>query len=153
MNAKQKNFITKKLIPFILREQGRGFGMTYWNTEEDCETEAGDIFSIDGLSRKVPVCGTVCCIGGSIEHLMGRRAIASKILGLTRNQVQGLFYNWEEEFPNDGLFGWPEKFAKQFEARKSPLGKAKVAVALLKEVVRTNGKCLNPKTPKERGNF
>jgi len=41
-------------------------------------------------------------------------------------------------------FSWPLKYALAFKKRRTPLGKAKVAVALLREVIRTNGECLNP---------
>lgn len=143
MNAKQKNFILKKLIPFILREQGRGFAMSSWIRKR----RAGSLLDEDDISREVPVCGTVCCIGGSVQVLANVRtqaAIAEKI-GLTINQTNGLFYDWYGygDTGNDGHeYGWPEKFATRFLKAETPYRKAQAAVALLKEVVKTNGDCL-----------
>ena len=39
MNAKQKKFILNKLIPFILREEGRGFAMEVWKIKEEVGEE------------------------------------------------------------------------------------------------------------------
>ena len=144
MNAKQKKFILNKLIPFITREHGRGFGMENWRYR----APVGEISYQDGVERKVPVCGTVACIGGSTQILCDTRARCNRamgrILGLTPNQAGGLFYRWEaDDDPYGGKFKWPEKFSAAFERAKTPYGKAMVAVRLLKEVVRTNGECLN----------
>ena len=142
MNAKQKDFIRKKLIPFILREQGTGFSMANWRLIGD----AGEVISSDHIERKIPPCGTVCCIGGSIEFLKGVNRYESneldlgKLIGLTPSQTDGLFYGWVKGSMTETH--WPAKFRQDFAARKSTLGKAKVAVALLKEVIRTEGKCL-----------
>jgi len=152
MNATQKKFITKKLIPFILRAEGNGFVMQTWkvNLTPDFlrEVNAGLAYlEFDGVKHKIPMCNTVACIGGSIQCLTGTRSkkvMAEKFLGITKEQANGLFYTWcvpqEDEEPE--THGWPMKFRRAFEKRKTPLGKAKVAVALLKEVVRTNGQCL-----------
>jgi hypothetical protein len=56
-------------------------------------------------------------------------------LGLTWEQNDILCYKW--------LTRWPEPFRNNYAKRHTALGKAKVAVALLKEVVRTAGKCLD----------
>ena len=146
MRKAQKQFILKDLIPFILRESGRGFGMSIWNSRKTYDTSPGGMFTADDIRREVPACGTICCIGGSVEFLKPEyRDRGYKALGLSWRQAQGLFYNWGGAgIQVQSFHAWPAKFVRLFEKRKSPLGKAKVAVALLKEVVRTNGKCLNP---------
>jgi hypothetical protein len=147
MNAQQKKFILKKLIPFILREQGRGFGMESWILDET----PGYLSYVDDVPRAVPVCGTICCIGGSIEVLCGlpssamsRTKIVANKIGLTLDQANGLFYEWTNgNVGKDGhVYGWPAKFAKRFARASTPYKKARVAVALLKEVVKTEGECL-----------
>ena len=149
MNAKQKKFILNKLIPFILREEGRGFAMEFWKIKE----EVGEKLWLDGVPRDVPVCGTAACIGGSAQCLLHPRAkydmgygkLAAE-LGLSLEQTHGLFYEWNVEDMDDSGAHWPKRFANQFKKAATPLGKAKVAVALLKEVVKTNGKCLEAKS-------
>jgi hypothetical protein len=145
MPAKAKNFILKKLIPFIMRKQGRGFRMDFW-LEHD---EPGEIFESDFVNRKVPKCGTVCCIGGSIEYLTGKRTGLAKAIGLTPRQADGLFNEWlyDSEYPYK--FAWPEKFSNRFREKTTPIGKAKVACDLLREVVKTNGECLKNPNYKE----
>lgn len=155
MQKKHINFIKKKLIPFILRENGKGFAMEDWKsqfTEEELEQlrlEGNDTWEGDGIERKIPSCGTVACIGGSIECLIApnsRRSLSlkklAKVIGITQGEARGLFYNWTGV---NERYCWPAKYDKLFARRKTPLGKAKVAVALLKEICRTDGKCLeNP---------
>lgn len=152
MNAAQKRFIRRKLIPFILREHGHGFQMHGWIEYET----PGSRVECDGILRKVPKCGTICCIGGSVQilkSLAGRGTFAcAEALGLTGLQARGLFYHWdgEESYVDDTdgsyhFYGWPEKFATAFAQRKSAFGKARVAVRLLEEVIKTNGACLGPR--------
>ena len=141
MTKKQKQFLTGKLSQFILREQGKGFGMSGWLRNE----EPGYIVNRDNIARPVPACGTVACIGGSVQHLLGcfpQDDVIVIELGLTWEKASGLFYGWE--VPSRGEYGWPQKFKTRYAKAKTTLGKAKVAVALLKEVARTNGKCLGP---------
>lgn len=142
MNAENKKFILEKLIPFILREQGRGFDMCRWR-------KTGIIsktYFNHELSRKVrtPACGAVACIGGSVGWLTGKsgRIARGRALGLNVDQCDGLFYGW---IPGRDSHGWPTKFIKAHKRATTAMGKAKVAVALLKEVVRTEGKCLELK--------
>ena len=148
MNAKQKKFILNKLIPFILREEGRGFAMSAW-----CHRNlpVGEEMFYDDTAREVPVCGTVACIGGSAQLLssINGRPVANwerTIMGLTDEQADGLFYRREQGNQKRWGVGWPDKFAIRYKKAATPLGKAKVAVALLKEVVKTNGKCLEAKS-------
>jgi hypothetical protein len=148
MNAKQKNFITKELIPFILREQGCGFGMSGWLYRT---STPGDEIERDKIVRPIPICGTVACIGGSIQVLTqdayDRSAIEDKapqILGISRRRALGLFYWWRPNANEQNDYRWPLRYAKKFEAADSPLAKAKVVANLLKNVITTNGKCLGP---------
>jgi hypothetical protein len=137
MNKVQKRFILRKLIPFILREQGRGFAMSTW---ADKHLAKGSRFEFDEVERLTPVCGTVACIGGSVDVLKGYKTRtwrrAAKALGLSDLQANTLFFRW------DVGDGWPERFRHAYAKAKQPLTKAKVACALLREVVRTNGACL-----------
>lgn len=152
MQAKHKKFIREKLIPFMLRDAGRGFVMENWCLKG---LDPGQELDVDGLLRPAPKCGTVACIGGSIACLLGSRAqgLSNKIiepLGITKKQAKGLFYEWAydtapEQASWTPKYGWPAKFVNAFNARTSPLGKVKVAVRLLEEVMRTNGKCLELK--------
>ena len=150
MNKQHQEFIRKELIPFILREQGRGFGMARWVFHLSPGTE----YRVDQVDRIVPVCGTVACIGGSVNFLTMRKNpsippyeisnidLATKALGLTRDQGKGLFMRWQGAM---GRNHWPVKFAEKYRRARTPLGKARVAAALLKEVARTKGKCLKHK--------
>lgn len=147
MNARHKKFILNKLIPFILREQGRGFVMEDWLIKD----EPGIPLYADEVERKIPVCGTVCCLGGSIQVLKGHRnkimpKTAGRHIGLNPQAASGLFMNWDGEngYPSvDGhKYGWPRKFADKYAKATTPYRKAQVAVSLLKEVVKTNGECL-----------
>lgn len=152
MNATHKKFIKNKLIPFILREQGRGFGMDDWITE----AKPGTLVEFDEVVRAVPKCGTVACIGGSAEYLndqarmkkpvgkRGKKRQAREILGLTHDQAEGLFMRWQD-YHADNEYRWPIEYMKRYEEAETPLAKARVVVALLKEVVRTNGACLENK--------
>lgn len=150
MEAKHKRFIRNKLIPFILRDAGRGFVMETWLDKGIVPREP---IYLDDIERPGPKCGTAGCIGGSIQCQLGlkrkpsTRALAA-VLGITPRQADGLFYQWSYDTDPDYLeycpkYGWPIKFVKAFAARVTALGKAKVAVRLLEEVIRTNGECLN----------
>ena len=133
MTSKQKKFILKKLIPFILRERGRGFIMEGWREPFDADAE------YDGIPRKAPSCGTAYCIGGSIELLKRKKDhigfnAAGFLIGLNEEQSNRLF-------SEDIL--WPHKYSAKWYAATTPLAKAKAAVALLREVVKTDGKVLD----------
>lgn len=134
MTSKQKQFILKKLIPFVLREQGRGFCMEVWRKSFNSRS----LISFDGIDRRIPSCGSVCCIGGSIEVLKRKKELGfeetGKLIGLNFSQSFKLFTERIE---------WPEKYETQWNAAKTALAKAKVAAALLREVVRTDGMVLD----------
>jgi hypothetical protein len=140
MTAKQKAFILDKLIPFILREQGRGFVIDVWRDN----VTPGCLLPWAEPPRKAPSCGTIGCIGGSIEVLLGHTEPdpistlqIEKATGLSPQQQDILFFRW------DSL--WPNPFAQKLGGAKTPLAQAKVVVALLKEVVRTEGRILDTK--------
>lgn len=138
MNAKQKKFILTKLIPFIMRENGRGFEMETWKFRIlDGETKY--FHSNTNKTISAPKCGTVCCIGGSIQILkrldsdMGFNS-AGELIGLSSSQSHKLF---------SASIVWPEPFASRYKKAKTPLTQAKIACEVLKEVVRTEGACLD----------
>ena len=141
MNARQKKFVLEKLIPFILRERGRGFGMSrsLVRAAPDSPVE------LDGIVRPAPSCGSAGCILGSIELLKFRGIPASsdkcgRAIGLTPVESEALFFRWRSDMSAPV---WPHSYVVRFRAAKTPLGKAKVAAALLRAVVRTNAKCLH----------
>lgn len=138
MNARQKKFVLEKLIPFILREHGRGFVMETWIDE----IAPGEKFTFDGLQRTSPNCGTVCCIGGSIDYLKKNGNYdegTAALIGLSEAQGYALFHGW---FSTTSANRWPRSYQTKFKKAKTTLGKAKVACALLREVVKTDGHCL-----------
>ena len=140
MNKRQADWIVKKLCPFILREQGRGFGMNGWLT---LKIRPGAIHNRDGLDRKAPSCGTIACIGGSIQFLNGSGGddfceSAGADIGLDSSRSRNLFYGWCN-------LGWPRRFRDRYAKAKTALSKARVAVSLLKLVAKTRGKCLDTK--------
>lgn len=145
MTARHKAFITDKLIPAIMRDQGRGFGMSWWHDQVD----PGSFYESDGLIRKVPACGTVCCIGGTIDLLKNKDADpfsggvkTGRTIGLNAERSRALFYGWTGV--SVGIDGsWPDKYQKAYTKARTTAGKAGVACRLLREVVRTEGRCLD----------
>jgi hypothetical protein len=136
------------LPQFILREQGRGFGMNVWGIS----LTPGALVMLDSLPRPVPACGTVHCIGGSAQFLLklkGHKDTVGGALGLDSDEAQALFYRWT---PNHNeATRWPDSFAEAYDAANTPYKKAKVAAALVKLVAKTEGRCLHdgwkPKGP------
>jgi hypothetical protein len=146
MNQEQKDFIENKLIPFILREEGRGFGMGVWLEN----VTPGGYFIVDSVERNVPSCGYVCCIGGSVDSLMGRGLDCdemSHILGIGPGAIDALFnlWEWDEDstFPHKFGYYWPEEYRRNYDEAATPLAKAEIAVALLREIVKTDGKVMS----------
>lgn len=149
-NAKQRAFYQKKLIPAILREQGQTFAMDFWFYNHDEE-----YFEADGLIRCPKTCGSVCCIGGTAQVQAGIKSLENdwnddviakiaKILGLTPIEARALFFNWATHNPDENLrsyngLGWPLQYAKDFADAQTPLNKAKVAVKLLREIIKKGG--------------
>lgn len=129
--AKYKKFINEKLIPFILREQGRGFVMEQWI---DSGLVPGEPYFETLIERRAPKCGTVGCIGGSVELLKrqswNRDADADEqaaaALGINLFNAKILFYLWEEK--------WPEPYRMKFVEAKTLLQQAKVACKFLKVI-------------------
>jgi hypothetical protein len=130
----------KVLCDFILREQGRGFAMSYWRYN----VSPNELINLDDIVRNAPACGAVACIGGSYFFLLQeRRSVDSEFFGLTPDQAQGVFYGWLAD-TNDRLC-WPASFRKAYTRAKTPLAKAKIAVKLLRAVVK-NPSILEPNT-------
>lgn len=110
-----KKFILSHLIPFILRDAGRGFAMDTWK-ETGSDSEAFD--GLDGI------------------RLLSHNGMA-KLLGIKRHQATGLFYDWE---PDEG--GWPAKYAIRFDEADTPYKKARVACSLLKQIAKKGSAAL-----------
>jgi len=154
VNARQKKFVLEKLIPFIQREHGRGFGMSSWRKTDT----PGYYSSMDGIARKVPPCGTLCCIGGSIavlkkiddDYITGPASIrrfcerhSKRVLGLDPEIAYGLFMGWNT---SNSLceYLWPTAYRLRFDDANCPEDVAEVAASLLRLVCETNGRCMEP---------
>lgn len=142
MRIPSKRFMDR-LCNFILREQGRGFAMEVW----DCHPSAGKVLTFDDIERKVPKCGTVCCIGGSIDMLLSKGKELSMstgetgaAIGLDYRDAKDLFYGWNL----DESGGWPQTYKLRYVKAKTASGKARVAVSMLKLAVKTHGACFHP---------
>jgi len=146
MNIKQKEFIIKTLIPYVLRDQGRGFAMDIWKWESQPQHGMQNFTILfDKVMRDTRNCGSVCCIGGSTEKLLGlgpyvKDEVLAKHLGLTLNQARRLFFGFD---PKEDSKLWPKRYINAYHKANTTLTKAKVACSLLRKVVATNGKVLN----------
>lgn len=154
MNAKSRDFILKKLIPFIRREQGNGFAMSQWYASYGL---ADKLPTYDGVPHK-PFCdGSVCCIGGSVAFLLDLASFIptrpehvkphAKALGLTPNQTFGLFMNWGD-LDSRCDFLWPVRYRRDFAKAKTAEAKANVAIRLLKRLTVAGGGILANPVPK-----
>jgi hypothetical protein len=125
-----KRFILDHLIPFIMRDAGRGFAMDMWSAENRIP---GYVYEYDGLKRIGPACGTVACIGGSIQCLTGLRehqlSKMAELLGITEIQAYGLFYHYR---PHED--GWPTEYAKRLRDATTPYRRAQVTCSLLRKI-------------------
>jgi hypothetical protein len=143
MTAAQKKFLMVTLPEFIVREQGRGFKMSAWISRG----EPGEEHYGDGVRRSIPKCGTVACIGGSVQLLHklpdGNDREVAKVLGITPREEDGLCYYWRPGQSNTVGCAWPSTFASRFAKAKSTVAKAKIAAELCKLVGKTEGKCLH----------
>lgn len=135
-----KEFIEKELIPFVLREQGRGFEMTFWR--RSLAGDKYDSYDLDGASIDSPVCRTVACLGGSVSVITGVSGVAEigRFLGLTPEEADGLFSYWRPISKTH--YRWPLAYALKFTKAQTKLEKAKTAVALLRHIIKTDAKCL-----------
>lgn len=141
MTEEQKQFVLERLIPSVEREEGRGFDMKVWFEKWGVYVEEGHNRDL----RTRPSCGTVCCIGGLIESLVGTNVPlsfrkAGEIIGLNPAQSRILF--------DENIF-WPQPYRSQWMSAFTPGEKAAVAAALLGEVVRTNADILSNYIPDE----
>jgi len=144
MTEAQQKFLIETLPAFILREQGAGFAMELWHSNG----QPGNITVADDLEREFPSCGTICCIGGSAEILLGieidkPESGIAHALGLSRDEGDALFYSWEMSDDWKHHHRWPYDFRQRFYDADSPLEKAAVAAELLKLVGETKGECLH----------
>jgi hypothetical protein len=147
MTDEDKQFILNELIPFILREEGRGFGMSKLYLRRPPGTQV----TVDDIKRVVPTCGTVCCIKGSIEVLKGLSSDfllnhedseqIGALIGLDYERSWALFQRWRLEY--DFLYQWPLKQRQAFAEAETPLAKAEIACEVLRLVVETGGACLD----------
>lgn len=133
MNKKHADFIRKELIPFILRERGRGFAMDVWRGRVSGRP------TFDGVRRSAPSCGTIACIGGSVEILKPFHP-PRESLGLDGRHSWGLFH---EEQSMRERFGWPPSFARRYKRARTARGKAQVAAELLELVAQSRGRVLD----------
>lgn len=147
MNQEHKDFITEELCPFILREQGNGFAMESWSYYWP---ESDRLMHFDGVLHQRPACNTVACVGGSVELLTrekdsthDRYATVSQALGLSIAQTTTLCYGWKGT-PSRWLPQlWPTRYVERYAQAETALAKAEVVVALLHEVVATDGAVLD----------
>ena len=138
-----KEFIETKLIPFILRDRGRGFVMQRWimNISKGDEIVAG----LGGIpAREAPSCGTVACIGGSIELLTGLYksdiAAISSLLGISSENAHALFYGWIPTSLTNAPRLWPKSFRARFKKARTAYTKARVATSLLRQIAKRGDK-------------
>lgn len=137
MTAAQKRFVREKLIPFILRDHGRGFAMQGWIAQVSCiNFDADGIAVIDGIDHPRPACDTICCIGGSISALIQQYhpKRIREALGLSDDQADALFYHWDDDPHRHGDLSWSKSYREAFAKAKTPLDKAKVACQLLEDM-------------------
>lgn len=151
MTAEHKQFITEQLIPFILREQGNGFAMDWWHSAwpRKGDLELRPLWYVDDVVHTPPACNTVCCIGGSIEHLLEfqPRSVSEdhvgSLVGLSPARSKTLFYGYMGTPTYTRPQLWPEPWITRYAQAQTALEKAQVAVSLLRTVVETDGAILD----------
>jgi hypothetical protein len=136
--TEQQRFIREQLIPFIRRDSGKGFSMDYWIAN------AETYFQPD----QRPVCGTVCCIGGSIELLRKKLAYREeegglgRLIGLNEYEFEGLCYGWMGPGNENSRYVWPRNYRDNYREAKTPAQQANVACNLLEEIAEVGGAAL-----------
>lgn len=152
MTEEQKLFMRDTLPQFIVREQGAAFAMEEWLLDDsDSGIEPNKTITLDGILRTIPTCGTVSCIGGSVELLLGMRTerpvshtLLAERMGLSYQESDALFYGWMGPADDEvGEYAWPQSFAERYEEADTTLEKAVVAAELCVLVAETDGKCLH----------
>lgn len=131
-----EKFCKDVLFPFMEREEGRGFAM---ETIISSALTPGKEIYFDAVRRKVPICGTVACILGSIELLVNTTNLRSmgKLLGLDYDDASTLFNGWDIEG------GWPKKYAQKYENATTAWEKFLIAKKVTELAVRTGGVCFH----------
>lgn len=141
MTKKQRQSRINKLCRYILREQGRGFAMAPYIASGIAPGR--DVY-FDGISRPAPSCGTVACIVGTSRILFAlARSSPTEDLSYLGSISDDLGLSDDRSYKLVHVNRWPKSFQRRFNKAKTPLGKARAAVALLKKVAKTDGKCLN----------
>ena len=131
MTANQKRLVCEQLCPRILADEGNGFAMENWSEP----IESPEL--IEGVLYEVPKCGTVCCIGGTLESIVGKiisEYELGEMIGLDAQQTEALFYCWSHiptaRFP----LTWASRYRLAYERNCTPLGRARVAACLLTDM-------------------
>lgn len=116
-----RRFVEDYLFPAMRREHGLGFAMETWGSEFNPERES---VLLDGLERKIPICRTAMCIGGTMQAITSEadEELLSELLGVRYDDIGYLlFYGW------DGEVGPWKGLAKKFAAARTPAAKEKIA--------------------------
>src|SRR5580658_8642217 len=71
-----KKFVQQYLFPAMRREHGNGFAMQVWC----CKTDHKDYY-FDDVERPAPACGTVACIGGTLDIVLNMKGSPCDVLG------------------------------------------------------------------------
>lgn len=125
-------------------------------------SEGIDVFDAEGIWEEetfidqnnliqVAPCGTACCMAGAayiITHGVDGdysdvewgevQREATKVLGLTFEEAERLFYLPRDQWHQDGG-SWPQEFAARFDEAKTPLERVQVGVARIEHFIKTNG--------------
>lgn len=144
-----KAFCDKFLFPAMRREHGNGFAMQTWGIQ----IGPGVQNEFDDVVRPAPACGTVCCIGGTIENLTTgseNPAELGELLGLDHYDAYALFFRWnfkpghpEQALPETRC--WPTDLQEKFKNARTPLQKERVAEQMVRLAVKTKGKVFHVK--------
>lgn len=132
-------FVRNYLFPAMRRDKGNGFCMETWRSPFWK-------FRDDVSNRRAPACGTVACIGGTMQLVTGEadETKLGKLLGLSVVQTQALFFSWlpmDLSWSSERL-GWPADLARKYARVKSAQAKERVAEEAVLRAVKTKGKCL-----------
>jgi hypothetical protein len=142
MNVKLLRKIQQEVLAEPRRLRMVTFGKLY--TEADVAETFTD-------PADAPPCNMAACIGGFADWLTkpklfkrdikrgGTNGIgdrARKELGLTEDQADRLFFFREWGYEK----GWPARFSNAYRDAKTPLAKAKVAVARIDAFIESGGK-------------
>jgi hypothetical protein len=151
MDEKARAFILDRLIPYIQRNEGRGFDMARYITVPN-DKPGGISWRNWGYLG----CGTVACIAGASSILLGIRCAnrsdywgkVGTAIGLTPEEAMGLFERFKVRGYGDKC-QWPAEFALALEAAKTKKEEADVACNLLLKIAAEGPGCLHPQPQTE----